>query len=326
MTDQLNIRSGPGTNYDIVGQANTTDIFPIVSKQNDWIQIQLDDQTGWVLEEYITIEQQTEAQSDKREQSMKQKKTDKPLSSITIQYDHTQLRKGASTNEEIIHYAEKGAVYKVVSEDGDWYEITNKEFSGYVSKQLVEQDLTYTSPGLKHKTIVIDAGHGGRDVGAIGATGVYEKDVVDLTAKQLEQALNVLGANVVITRPEDKFISLGSRIAFSNVMETDAFISLHYNSVPELPSVSGIETYYYSEQNKQLADAIQSEIMKVTDANNRGTARGDFAVLRQNLKPAILIELGFISNPEDESLLRTTAYQQKIVSGIVNGLRKYFSS
>lgn len=323
MTDQLNIRGGPGTDFDIIGQANTTDIFPIISEQNDWVEIELDDQTGWVLTEYITIEQEAEEQPAISQQTTEQTTKSE---SIIIQYDHTQLREGPSTDEKITQFVDKGAKFKVVSEDDDWYEISGDDVSGYVSKQLVKTDPPTTPTGLKNKTIVIDAGHGGKDVGAIGATGVYEKDVVDLTAKQLEQELGMLGANVLITRPEDKFISLGSRIAFSNVMETDAFISIHYNSVPELPSVSGIETYYYSEQNKRLANEIQQEIIKETEANSRGTAQGDFAVLRQNFKPAILIELGFISNPDDEALLGTTAYQQKIVSGIANGLRKYFSN
>lgn len=322
-TNQLNIRGGPGTDFDIIGQADTDETFPIVTTQNDWVQIQLGDQTGWVLNEYISIEHASGEQTDTGKQ--KSEKKNEPPSSIVIQFDHTQVRQGPSTDEEIIYFADKNTKYDVISKEGSWYEISDGDVNGYVFKELVQQNQAAEAPGLKNKTIVIDAGHGGQDVGAIGATGVYEKDVVDLTAKHLEQELSMLGMDVYITRPEDKFVSLASRSALSNVMETDAFISLHYNSVPEMPNVSGVETYYYSEQNNQLANYVQQEIIKETDSTDRGATQGDFAVLRQNFKPAILIELGFISNKEDEALLYTNAYQQKIVSGIANGLRKYFT-
>lgn len=324
-SDQLNIRSGPGTNFDVVGQANTGDTFTIISEQDDWVQIQLESTaTGWVINDYITIDKEPVV-ADKEEI---QEEIDTPSDAdktITIRFDNTQLREGPSTEFEIIDFATKNTQYDVVSETDGWYEISRDDFNGYVLKQLVDQGAAKTSPTLKNKTIVIDAGHGGRDVGAIGATGIFEKDIVYLTAQQLEQELTMLGANVLLTRPEDEFIALGSRSAFSNTMQTDAFISLHYNSVPEFPNVSGIETYYYSEPNDQLATDIQQEIIKETNANDRGTTEGDFAVLRQNLQPGVLIELGFISNPQDESLLSTNAYQQKIVSGIANGLRKYFA-
>ena len=324
-TNQLNIRNGPGTNFEIIGQANTNDIFPIIAEQHEWVQIQLEEETGWVINEYITINRESNIQTVTTDEQTEES-TSEVKETITILFDHTQLRDGPSTDFEIIDFADKNTQYDVIAEEEDWYKVSRDDFTGYLLKQLVQQDKASTTGDLKNKTIVIDAGHGGRDVGAIGATGVYEKDIVYLTAHHLEQELTMLGANVLLTRPDDEFISLGSRIAFSNIMNTDAFISIHYNSVPELPNVTGIETYYYHAQNKVLAKFIQQEIIKETDANNRGTTHGNFAVLRQNFKPAVLVELGFISNSENEALLGTTAYQQKIVTGIANGLRKYFAN
>lgn len=325
-SDNLNIRSGPGTKFNIIGQANTDDTYPIIMEQGKWVEIQLEAETGWVTKAYITIEENS-AEKDSIETSM----TDESNSTntektIIIQFDNTQLRKGPSTDYEITRFADKGAKYDVISDEDNWYEISKGDFTGYIFKQLIHKSSkTSPSSGIKNKTIMIDAGHGGRDVGAIGATGTYEKDITYLTARELKHELSILGADVLLTRPEEEFVSLGSRVSLSNISDTDAFISIHYNSVPELPHVTGIETYYYHEQNKDLAKYIQQEIIKQTDSNNRGTTQNSFFVIRQNFKPSVLIELGFISNQEKEALLGTTAYQQNLVSGIVNGLRKYFS-
>ncbi len=315
-TDNVNIRSGPGTEFEPIGQANTNEEYHIKSTQGNWVEIEFENQTGWIISDYISIlENDPEINEN----------TDK---TITIRYDNTQLRSGPSTKFEIISFAESGDTFDVVSEAGDWYEITNDEVTGYVLKQLIDPIDQYG--GLRFdftdKTIVIDAGHGGHDVGAIGASGSYEKDIASVTAKELEKKLTSLGANVLLTRPEDEFISLKSRATYSNVLDTDAFISIHYNSFPEQPNVTGIETYYYHEQNKELAHYIQQEIIKETNARDRGTSVGDYYVIRQNFQPSVLLELGFISNKGVEQLLHTNTYQQQLVTGIVNGLGIYFSN
>lgn len=186
------------------------------------------------------------------------------------------------------------------------------------------EKIHYPTNPLRNKTIVIDAGHGGYDVGAVGTTGSYEKDLTYLTAKELESELTILGANVLLTRSRDEFVSLGSRASFSNISNADVFISIHYNSFQEQPEVTGIETFYYYEEYKKLAQHIQEGIIKSTNSRDRGIEQGDLFVLRKNTRPAVLLELGFISNKESETKLKTKAYQKQIVSGIVNGLRTYF--
>lgn len=177
---------------------------------------------------------------------------------------------------------------------------------------------------FKDKTILIDAGHGGHDVGAIGAAESYEKDIAFITASELERTLRLLGAKTIVTRKKDDFISLNARTSFSNKSDIDVFLSIHYNSFPEQPDVTGIETYYYHDQHKELAQFIQRGVIQKTNAKNRGISKGDYFVLRENFKPSVLLELGFISNEESEDLLRTNFYQMKIVAGIVSGLKDYF--
>ncbi|WP_158591723.1 N-acetylmuramoyl-L-alanine amidase [Oceanobacillus halophilus] len=316
--DKVNIRSGPGTEYDPIGQANLNDEYKLIRKQNNWLEIEFENGTGWIIDDYILVQ--------KIQENNKEGKNNKAVGkTITIQHDRTQLRNGPSTDYEMITFANAGEEYEVISETAQWYELSNDKItSGYVYKELITKPLDQLIGNFENKTIVIDAGHGGHDVGAIGATGTYEKDFTYLTALELEKELTSLGANVILTRPDDVFISLKSRASYSNLLDTDAYISIHYNSFPEQPDVTGIESYYYHEQDKELANFIQQEIVKETNARDRGTSFGDFYVIRQNFKPAVLIELGFISNDEKEKLLQTTFYQKQIVTGIVSGLGKYF--
>ncbi|WP_106497049.1 N-acetylmuramoyl-L-alanine amidase [Lentibacillus sp. Marseille-P4043] len=243
---------------------------------------------------------------------------------VTIPYENTQIRSGPSIDDEIIDFAKKGTTFDVLAETIEWYKISNEKITGFVYKQLVDKQETATSKEINNKTIVIDAGHGGNDVGAIGASGIFEKNLTYKTALTLQQGLTTLGANVVLTRQKDQYISLASRTSLTNVTDADAFVSIHYNSVPQIPEATGIGTYYYQDYNQSLANNIQTELIKGTNANDRSTDFGDYQVLRQNFKPAVLIELGFISNEKKEQLLLSDAYQKQLVNGIISGLTKYF--
>ncbi|WP_404453635.1 N-acetylmuramoyl-L-alanine amidase [Oceanobacillus kapialis] len=313
--DNVNIRSGPGTDYNVIGSGNTGDTFELLEEQGEWVKIAFQEEEGWVTGSFIEIIEDEAVQADWTSGDR-----------ITVPLENTHLRSTASTEGEIIGFADKGDTFDVLSEQGDWLEVSNEALTGFVSKRIVNMEPTSSSSIFKDKTIVIDAGHGGRDVGAIGATDVLEKDVAFLTAQELANELTMLGAEVLQTRPQDEYISLGSRVTFANTMDTDAFISIHYNSIPEHPDVTGIGTYYYKGQNEVLASYIQNGIVKETETTDRGITHGNFLVLRQSLQPSALLELGFLSNPEKESLLGTVAYQKQLVTGIVNGLGKYFAN
>ncbi|ASN05131.1 N-acetylmuramoyl-L-alanine amidase [Virgibacillus necropolis] len=321
-TEILNVRSGPGESFEEIMEVHANETYPIIQQQHDWVEIKLDSKTGWVTTEYISIHEGKTSSSNKSKANSKQSTIDK----ITIPYKNTHLRSGPSTGYEITGFADKGTSFNVVGETEDWYEIKQKDLKGFLKKQFIKDAEEAVPSSIENKTIVIDPGHGGRDVGAIGASGTFEKDYAYQTSLELKQELTVLGANVVLTRPKDEFISLGSRTSYANVAGTDAFISIHYNSTPALPDVTGIGTYYYHGQNKELATYVQKELIKETNAEDRGVAFGNFLVIRQTFKPAILIELGFLSNQEKEQLLQTNAYQKKLVQGMVNGLLKYFGN
>jgi N-acetylmuramoyl-L-alanine amidase len=179
---------------------------------------------------------------------------------------------------------------------------------------------------LSGKVIVLDPGHGGFDPGAIGrAYGTFEKNINLSTAKYLYNYLKDAGANVVLTRNNDTFISLSGRVSISHMYDADAFVSIHYNSsVSGYPN--GIMTLYgSSSKDLGLARAVHSELISVTGLENEGVHYQDLHVLRENKNTSILVELGFLSNSTEERTIRTSTYQNKAALGIYRGLEKYFS-
>ncbi|WP_051382068.1 N-acetylmuramoyl-L-alanine amidase [Sediminibacillus terrae] len=189
-----------------------------------------------------------------------------------------------------------------------------------------EQEQNQTVEPLTGYTIVLDAGHGGKDPGAIGFDGTYEKDLTLTTAFKVAQNLEASGANIVMTREDDTYISLENRIKLSNRSSTDAFISFHYNSFP-VSTVGGISTYHYTDsEDLELAEYIQSGIVDHVSLKDKGTKRADYRVLKKNSDLSVLIELGFISNPAELGVIKTETYQDKVAAGISEGIQHYFSN
>lgn len=192
-----------------------------------------------------------------------------------------------------------------------------------------------TSGGIAGKVITIDPGHGGTDPGAIGPTGLMEKDVTLPISMKLKKALEEKGAKVYMTRTTDVDVygpnasgpdELQARVNVGTKSESDLFISVHINSFSN-PNVGGIATYYYekTQYDTKLASRIQSYIADEEGfAGDRGIQPGNLYVLRRSLMPAVLVELGFISNPKEEALLKTDKVQQQFADEIANGIENYF--
>ena len=192
-----------------------------------------------------------------------------------------------------------------------------------------------TTGGIGGKTIVLDPGHGGSDPGAIGPTGLQEKQVTLPIAEYLKSILEAKGAKVILTRTTDVDVygphasgvdELQARVNVANGNRADAFISIHINSFSN-PNVGGIATYYFdgSDQSKKLASAVQGQIAEHSGFNgDRGIQPGNLYVLRHSLMPSILVELGFISNPKEEGHLKETSTRQEFANELAKGLELYF--
>ncbi|MCM8779793.1 MAG: N-acetylmuramoyl-L-alanine amidase [Candidatus Omnitrophica bacterium] len=236
-------------------------------------------------------------------------------------------------------------------------------FKGYMSVPAIPRP---QARGLKK--IVIDAGHGGKDPGAIGKSGLKEKDVVLDIAKRLQRHLEKGGKEVILIRSTDIFVPLARRVDIANRSNADIFVSIHANANPSR-SLSGFEVYCLSnsvddasralafiENNKGInlenadfgnsSPDLQAIVWDMVNTSNRqesyelarhlcrrvsselgiktnGTKGGPFYVLKWTEMPAVLIEVGYLSNPSEEKMLKSSLYRQQLAEHIAAGILNY---
>lgn len=174
------------------------------------------------------------------------------------------------------------------------------------------------------KVVVIDPGHGDHDSGGVGITGVNEKDMVLQVglkvAALLKQEPNI---DVIMTRSDDTFIALDDRAKIANNAGADVFLSIHGNKA-NASSAVGTETYYAdAARSKSLSDTIQKHVQAATGFRDRGSKQANFVVIRKTTMPGALVEVGFLSNKEEEALMMQEDFQQKVALAIVAGLKEY---
>lgn len=228
-------------------------------------------------------------------------------------------------------------------------------------------------PATPAITIVVDPGHGGGEIGAVGPGGLQEKDVTLQIARRVAAAIpKLLSSRIVLTRDSDSAISLDDRTSLANHEKANLFLSLHANSSRAV-GAHGSETYYLSlgtsdrvsqevarreneaappplaapgtaaernpdldfilwdlaqsahlNESSRLAEAIQTELNVVSKTENRGIKQAPFRVLSGAAMPAVLVEIGFISHPEEEKQLRSAAFQESVASAIAKAVAEFF--
>lgn len=173
------------------------------------------------------------------------------------------------------------------------------------------------------KVVIIDPGHGGRQSGAVSVTGAYEKDF-NLAVGLKVQALLQQHAEIqtVITRQDDTELSLQQRVDIAQLNQADIFVSIHGNKFTT-PVPNGIETLYSRKESKDLADILHKHVLPITGFKDRGVKTASLHVTRETTMPAVLLELGFLSNPADEAMMLTEEYQNKCAQAIVDGIVEY---
>lgn len=172
------------------------------------------------------------------------------------------------------------------------------------------------------KKVIIDAGHGGTDVGATSG-GIYEKDITLDISKRVEKLLNQKGYQVVMTRPNDTYVSLQDRVTISEKNDPDIFVSIHVNSSVR-PEITGVETHYYHQESMALAQTVHSSLASAVQSPNRGLFKSKFYVINHTTVPAILVEIGFISNSGEREQLVGEKRKQATAKAIADGVENYF--
>jgi N-acetylmuramoyl-L-alanine amidase len=315
----LSVRSDSSLNSDIIGSITQGQKFTILEEKNNWFKIEYKPgKIGWAAGWYFNKDKANTPQLAKD-------------SKVTILHNGTNIRKDPTVQSNVLQRANEGESFPISSVENDWYEITLPNgTNGYIAGWLVTTN--GTGPGidkqgaeayLSSKTIVIDPGHGGIDTGATGAGGTLEKELTLRTAKLLSDKLKAAGADVFLTRSNDSYLPLPSRVRMASVHQSDAFISLHYDSNLDR-SVRGTTGYYYHSYQKKLAEYVYNSTNAQTRLKSRGVRSGDFHVVRENQRQAVLMELGYISNSAEEMTLTSGQFQENAASGIYNGLARYF--
>ena len=203
---------------------------------------------------------------------------------------------------------------------------------------LSGQDTKIWSWILGNRVVVIDAGHGGVDPGAVGVGNVLEKDVTLAVSKRLDILIQQSGAKTIMVRGDDtdlgtaqgllkrKREDLTQRIQLAKDAQAEVYISIHANSYPN-PKLTGAQTFYHSDspESKLLAQSIQQELNSMTNGKRVIKGNQDIYVLKKAHQAAVTVELGFLTNAEEEQLLTTPEYQEKLAVAIYQGISVFFS-
>ncbi|ACV64338.1 N-acetylmuramoyl-L-alanine amidase [Desulfofarcimen acetoxidans DSM 771] len=433
--DNINVREGPGTTSDIVGELNKGDSVTVLEKSGDWYKVKLSNGDGWVLSSFLNLSEQNSddsadwlyAGAGSNDNQVKpaqtaataQKEVTLPEwlrpregklasagnSGSTDNSNNTGSTGNSNNSSDTNNSGSKTGEQPFVWDGGELTKIdvcdnsdevvvtvyaTGKmQLSAFtidnpsrlvldltgvipgdipstmqVSSNIVQQVRTalYSKEPVKSrvvldlmkqsgykttlssdqktltvqldkgqrtvvksgkKLIAIDPGHGGKDCGAIGCTGLYEKDVTLDVSRQVVDLLKNSGYDAVLTRTDDTYVGLDERTDYANSLNADLFVSVHINS-SEAQTPSGTSTHYRSEEGKVLSTYIQSALIAGLGRKDRGVLYNNFAVLRTSNMTSALAELAFISNPEEESLLKTADFRSKAAQAIVQGINNYY--
>ena len=200
------------------------------------------------------------------------------------------------------------------------------------------QDKKIWSWILGNRVVVIDAGHGGVDPGAVGKSKVLEKDVTLAVSKRLQALVQQSGARTIMVREDDSDLGtakgllkrkredLAQRVQLAMDAQAEVYLSIHANSFPDA-KLTGAQAFYHSDspEGKLLAQSIQQELNSMTNGKRVAKGNQDIYVLKKANQAAVTVELGFLSNLEEEHLLTTPEYQEKLAVAIYKGLNVFFS-
>ena len=234
-----------------------------------------------------------------------------------------------SENEEILEVNNNILIGK---EEGTTFAVGHKSDKYYIKEVYVYSNNqrsimnanSYETKSNSQYVVYLDPGHGGTDPGASG-NGIVEKNMVLDMSLRLKSKLEANGIKVIMSRTTDEYVSLQDRSNRANSANPNLFISIHINAATAT-SASGIETFYYKNIDKSLAQSLQDNLINSTGAINRGVKWEEFYVVKNTNMPASLVELGFLSNVNEANKLKDNNYQEKLINSMLNGTLNYIYS
>ncbi|MEK3798534.1 N-acetylmuramoyl-L-alanine amidase [Peribacillus sp. FSL H8-0477] len=323
---ELNIRKSASPTAKVVTSVKKNAKVTVSKISGKWASLKTaSGKSGWASTSYLTKKEPVKKEPVEEAKPAEDSTPDVDSEVYYVTSNGLNIRKAANTTAKVLTTVKKNEEVTLLEvNDDNWGKVlTTAGVIGWASmKYLTDEEPVR---GVNGKVIVLDPGHGGSDPGAAGKNN-FEKTLTLKTAKKLQSKLENAGATVIMTRTGDTKPSLTDRVEISEKHKADVFISIHYNASTN-KDANGVDTFYYKTHvnEYQLAKCIQEEVIKATGMKSRGVKEGNFQVIRTNKQASILVELGFISNPTEEKIIATDAYQTKAATGIFNGLEKYFN-
>ncbi|MDO9536516.1 MAG: N-acetylmuramoyl-L-alanine amidase [Bacillota bacterium] len=331
--DPLRLREEPGLHNNPVGDIPKGTVLTVLdATEEQWLKVELPDgKQGWIAGWYT---QRVEAQ------------TGSPITYFrlaTVNADVLRVRSGPG-----LEYSQTGRVFSgnhliTLQENNGWYyvQIPNGQYgwiSGeFASVKTVASNVSASSGSpsrggnlnTPNITIVIDPGHGGNDNGATGFSGLKEKKVNLTVSLYVTEMLRARGFNVVLTRNSDIKLTLAERVAMAERVKGDIFISIHANAHPNI-FTSGTETFYYankaaSPQSFFLATLLQQETVGALKLPSLGVKKANFHVIRETTMPSALLELAFLTNAVDETMLSSDECLKMAAEAIYRAILRYYN-
>ncbi|MBB6450383.1 N-acetylmuramoyl-L-alanine amidase [Geomicrobium halophilum] len=307
---QLIVREGPSNTEEGIGFLSKGDHIEIYNYADgsSWVQIIYNGDIAYTHMNYLDITEKGDV-----------------IETANVTASSLNVRTGPGASYDSIGTLPSGTLVEIIEfQNGSpWVQIAYDGGYAYTHSGY----LRVTGSGkLAGQTIVVDAGHGGHDPGAQG-NGLIEKNLVLDVSREFASRLEEAGANVIMTRDGDYFVTLGDRSRIANNANADLFISVHANAFS--PSAHGAETFYnntYSgRQSQQIATDLQNRIVQDTGMRDRRVDPANFAVIRNATMPSTLVELGFLTNASDAAIMRQSNYPGRAGEALYQGVLDYYN-
>ncbi|GAK08081.1 SH3 domain-containing protein [Geomicrobium sp. JCM 19038] len=309
---RLAVRTEPSGSSESLGHLVSGDIVLIYEYINGgpWVKIEYEGQVAYTHADYMNVTEMGDV-----------------IDTATVTHHRLSVRSGPGASYETVHRLTTGDQVEILQfvNGGPWVEVNFNGGSGFTHLDHLRLHAGNTGP-LQGRLIVVDAGHGGHDPGAQG-NGLVEKTLNLQVSLELAQRLESSGAEVILTRSTDTFIDLSVRANIANQADADLFISVHGNAAEDARA-RGAETFHHPSANPasvRLANVMQDRLVSDTGMTYRRVDSANFAVLRETTMPATLIELGFLTNSGDASIMRQPGYPARAGEALHQGFLDYYS-
>lgn len=316
------LRQGPGTNYPVCEKVKKGEKLPFLEQSNGWFKVKTANGIAYVAGWLARMIEVPVAQA---------------ATIGTLPVENSENQSSANWKEQAPAFLENApSEFTPDTQNPSTPEKQDQASSESTSPVQAGQEtgMTVSESEKGEITIVLDAGHGGYDPGAIGPTGLMEKQVNLSLALKTQSILEQKGYKVFLTRFDDRYLSLAERVNYVQQVNPDLFLSLHCNGATRRDK-RGVSVYFDSSaiseeplllvRREKLARIIQTNLVSSTGLPDLGIQRSGFYVLRQTSVPAVLVETAFITNPEEEVLLGDPSFQDMVCHGLTRGIVEYLS-